>query len=519
VCALPIVGCGTQLDGVFCPNGNCGWSPTDAERIAALADLPEAPPVDSSNKYATDSGAMALGRQFFWDARFSGTGTMTDALQRPVPFARATAAGQPLNVACVTCHDLSGGAADPSTVPGNVSLGATWTDTNASSLWNSAFQKLFLWNGRADSLWAQAAGVIEATMGNNRLRVAWKVSDLYRDAYQAVFIDYPLPMGGTSAGVAGALETSGPRAGQCRLDTTSACPTPACRQVSDPSSGATGCWPQFPLDGKPGAKAGCQPGDPTEPFGDAFDCMDPADQTAVTRVAVNFGKAIAAFEYQLVSRASPFDHFVADLRAGHADESTAISAAAKNGARLFVGKAGCSDCHNTPLFSDGEFYNVGVLQVGQAVPTLSDCPQGGVCDCVTPKNCLPFGAYDGIAKLRKNPYRRDSTWSDNPADLSRKSFLDAPLDSFPKGGFRVPGLRSVALSAPYMHDGAIATLEDVVALYDRGGDPGVGDRAARIKPLMLTADERAELVEFLKSLTGATLPADLITAPQLPPAQ
>src|SRR5262249_39617556 len=157
---------------------------------------------------------------------------------------------------------------------------------------------------------------------------------------------------------------------------------------------------------------------------------------AVTRVAVNFGKAVAAFEFHLVSRNSPFDRFVADLRKSKADESTEISTAAKHGARLFVGKAGCSDCHNTPLLSDGNFYNVGVLQVGQGVPTLADCPAGGVCDCEAPKNCLPFGAYDGIAKLRKSPYRRDSAWSDNPMDASRKSFLDAPLDSFPKGGFR-----------------------------------------------------------------------------------
>jgi cytochrome c peroxidase len=513
-------GCGSRLDAAFCPNGNCGWSQVESDRISALADLPAAPPVDLSNRYVGNAAALDLGRKFFFDPRFSGTSAMTDALQRPVPFARAPK-GQPLNIACATCHDLTSGAADPSTVPGNVSLGATWTDTNASSLWNAGFQKLLLWNGRADSLWAQATATIETAMGSNRLRAAWTIADLYRSDYEAVFTDYPLPMSGTSADLAPSLQTTGATAGQCQPNADGSCPVAAgCREAHDDAGVTTGCWPRFPLDGKPGAKAGCQPGDTTEPFGDAFDCMDPNDQSAATRVAVNFGKAIAAFEYQLVSRNSPFDRFVADLRQGRADESDAISADAKNGARLFVGKAGCSDCHNTPLFSDGSFYNVGVLQVGQGVPTLDDCPAGGVCDCAspTPKNCLPFGAYDGIQKLRKSPYRRDSMWSDDPADDSRKSFLDAPIDSFPKGGFRVPGLRSVALSPPYMHDGALATLDDVVALYDRGGDPVPGGvRAARIKPLMLAAEERAQLVAFLKALTGDPLPSDFVRPPTLPP--
>src|SRR4029077_15339238 len=140
------------------------------------------------------------------------------------------------------------------------------------------------------------------------------------------------------------------------------------------------------------------------------------------RIVVNFGKAIAAFESRLISRDSAFDKFVADLRAGHADESTLISSDAKHGARLFVGKAGCSDCHNTPLLSDDNSYNIGIPQTGQGVPTMDDCPKGGVCDCVTPNNCVPFGAFDGNQKLRKVAYLRTSMWSDNPLDDSRQQY-------------------------------------------------------------------------------------------------
>src|SRR5205814_9830226 len=102
------------------------------------------------------------------------------------------------------------------------------------------------------------------------------------------------------------------------------------------------------------------------------------------RVVVNFAKAIAAFESLLISRNSAFDTFVADLLDGHADVSTAISAEAKNGALLFVGKAGCSDCHSGPLLASDKPFNIGIPQTGMAVPTMEDCPKGGVCDCVTP---------------------------------------------------------------------------------------------------------------------------------------
>jgi cytochrome c peroxidase len=508
------IGCG-NLDKLVCANSNCGWSETESARLEALSDLPATPPADPSNKYAALPAAQQLGRKLFWDTRFSGVSTGADALKRPVPYGRA-AKGQPLGIACVTCHDLGRGGIDPSTVPGNVSLGASWTDVNTPTIFNDAYRPLVLWNARADSLWGQAPATIEGAMGSNRLRTAWIIATYYRSDYEAVFTDWPLPMTGGIADLTPALETTAPLTGQCKMN--GGCPA-ACRTVQDPMSAATGCFPHFPLDGKPGNKAGCQPADPTEPFGDAWDCMDPADQTALLRVIVNFSKAIAAFEGRLITRNSAFDQFVADLRAGRANESALISDAAKNGARLFVGKAGCSDCHNTPLLTDDKFYNIGIPQTGPAVPTINDCPKGGVCDCVTPSNCTPFGVLDGIQKLRKNAYLRTSAWSDDPQDTSRQVYMDMPLDSLPKGGWRTPSLRDVALTAPYMHDGALATLEDVVDHYNLGAAPlPNGQPSARIQPLFLTDQEKTELVAFLKTLTGEPLTSDLSDPPQLPPS-
>jgi len=83
------------------------------------------------------------------------------------------------------------------------------------------------------------------------------------------------------------------------------------------------------------------------------------------------------------------------------------------------------------------------------------------------------------------------------------------------GAFKTPGLRNVAETYPYLHDGSEATLEDVISLYDRGGVPNPHlDRL--MLPLHLTATEKADLVEFLKSLTG---PVPAVSVPTLPPSE
>jgi cytochrome c peroxidase len=522
-----LAACG-DVDKLFCSSAGCDFSSEEWRDLSVLADLP-APPPDRSNRYAGNTGAEILGQKFFYDLRFSGSSLQTDSLRRPVTQGRA-ARGQPIAVGCITCHDPARGGVDTSSIPGHVSVGAGWADTNAPASFNVAHFALPFWNGRADSLWGQAAAAVEgALLNGSRLQAAWVIATYYRDEYGTIFPDYPLPMTASRSEVQALVETEGARVGQCKLGAGNACPA-GCREAADSAGGATGCWPTFPLQGKPGAKAGCQPGDSTEPAGDAFDCMPKADQDATTRVLVNMAKALAAYEQRLNTGESAFDRWVHEVRDGRGEQATAISDEARLGARVFVGKGACVDCHNTPLFSDNNFYNSAVPQSGLAVPTESDCPAGGVCDCsVTPggRNCLPWGALDGLGKLGRSPFRRDSaTWSDDPTDKSRQKFYDltaalavpdAEAVRSMKGAWRTPGLRNVALTAPYMHNGSIATLEDLVEHYDAGGSPQApGAANARIKRLFLSAREKAALVAFMKSLTSASPPAQLITPPVLP---
>lgn len=512
------LGCG-ETDAVFCGTPGCALSAHEWTLLQSLGGLPETPPPDESNRYATLPAAQALGHRLYFDTGFSGAATLLDTLHRPVPYARA-ARGEPTGIACASCHDPARAGSDFTSVPNHVSIGAGWYDVNAQQTVNAAYYRVIYWNGRNDSLWAQILAVAESfvSMGGNRLAIAWRLADDYRADYDDVFTDWPLPLPGTSAAVRALVEADArpdgspnPRAGQCTL-TSGACPA-ACREASG-TDGTTSCWPRFPLAGKPGTTPGCQGGDAHEPFHDAFDCMAPDDREAVTRAYVNFAKAIAAYEGQLVSRDSAFDRWVAD-----GPDSAWLTPAQVRGARLFVGKASCVDCHRTPLFSDDDFHNVGVPQRGAAVPTEADCPEGAACDCVNGRGCLPWGALDGLAKLKTNGFRRDSRFSDAPTDVSRASYVERALTPSLEGAWRTPSLRDVALTPPYMHDGAYPTLEDVVAAYDAGGaTAGVsGEKAVELKPLLLTAAERADLVAFLTSLTGAPLPRALVTKPESTP--
>jgi len=120
--------------------------------------------------------------------------------------------------------------------------------------------------------------------------------------------------------------------------------------------------------------------------------------------------------------------------------------------------------------------------------------------------------------LTQNGFRRDSVFSDDMTDMSRQRFVDLSIDDVQKGRWRTPSLRDVALTAPYMHDGCFSTLEEVVDHYDRGGASGaaVGAPAPQLRPLFLAAADKADLVEFLKTLSGELLSSDLRTAPVLP---
>ena len=169
----------------------------------------------------------------------------------------------------------------------------------------------------------------------------------------------------------------------------------------------------------------------------------------------NIGKAIAAFERTLVTWDAPFDRYMRG-------DKNALTTQEKRGLIMFISKAACTQCHNGPNFTDNQFHNIGLPQVG---PLKED-----------------LGRYE-VTKNEKD-----------------------------KKAFKTPTIRNVTLTPPYTHNGVFKTLEEVVDFYNKGGgdDPNQSDKMFKLN---LTDREKEDLIAFLKSLTG-NLP--IVSYPQLP---
>jgi cytochrome c peroxidase len=466
-----------------CADDDCFFTPAEWRLVASLANVSrEPPPADPSNRYlptaewtsVEQEGAtidsmppvVRLGWRLYHDPRFSGdVFDPKDSLGRAALQPRPSPCGALVGVSCASCHDPAAHGGDVTSVPPNVSNGAGWYDVNSQQTLNAArFHPFFYWNGRTTTLWAQAAQVMESgvSMKGHRLRTLFIVGTHYLDAegYPSVF-DEP------------------PEADIQRL--------------------AAGL--SFTMT--------------TAQFKNVYATSPKSDQAAASLVHVNVAKAIAAYEWFLRSDGAPFDRFV-----NEGASSGVLSPSQKRGLKLFIGHAGCVNCHNTPLFSDGRFHDIGVPQAGANVPTVAACegaPNAPSCDCGGgggDKSCLPSGAHGGVQKRKGAEFGACSSFDDGQADGGEAPTCaeDTPP---PWGTWRTPSLRDVAMTGPYMHDGVFASLADVVWHYDQGGG-AEGDGGSELAPLNLSDQDRADLVAFLESLTGTPGPKALVTAPPVP---
>jgi len=220
------------------------------------------------------------------------------------------------------------------------------------------------------------------------------------------------------------------------------------------------------------------------------------DESAVDAVFVNVGKALGAYERRLLGSGAPFDRFVAGLRDGDAEALRALSPSAQRGFALFAGEAGCRNCHVGPLFSDNEFHTVGVPPRGGGRP--SDA-----------------GRWDGARALLESPFRSNGAHSDSPAGERARAIDTLVISSESWGQFRTPSLRNVARTAPYMHAGQFASLEEVVQYYstlEGAVLPGHHGELV-LQPLELEPQEQRDLVAFLESLSDDSLPERWSTPP------
>jgi cytochrome c peroxidase len=195
------------------------------------------------------------------------------------------------------------------------------------------------------------------------------------------------------------------------------------------------------------------------------------------------GKALAAFQETLVSRPTPFDAFRDALARDDVEGMRQYPGAAQRGLKIFVGKGNCGVCHFGPHFSNGEFADTGV-------PFFAG------------KGRVDSGRHGGIRKLQANAFNLLGRFNDDRSKANATGTRHVSLQHRNFGEFRVPSLREAAASAPYMHDGSLATLDDVVRFYSELDEDRLHADGERIlKPLHLNAQESEDLVAFLQSLS------------------
>jgi len=357
-------------------------------------------------------------------------------------------------ISCATCHVPALGWTDgKATAEGLASLAR-----NTPSLLGVGHQRWMFWDGRADSVWSQAVWPLEHPdeMGFARADlVRLLASDpLLSREYQAIFGEFP-------------------------------------DGATDPERFLPGGRPPFPAPPQPFQLPPTEAELAEQDAGyAAWFAMTEADRQAASLVMSQVGKAFEAYQRKLNPGPSRFDRFIEGLREDSAEKRAALSPAAQRGAALFVDQAQCINCHFSPLLSGGEFHNLGLA--------VADGEE------------FDNGRPDGIRIVKIDPFNGRGEFSDDTSWQAniRKRFLTYDEHTF--GAYKAPSLRNVARTAPYMHDGRFASLEEVLQFYaELPGQPPVGHREETLVRQDFTPQEIADLAAFLRSLSSEPLAAEL----------
>ena len=256
-----------------------GWTPEQIDQLRSLSLAGLEPlPADPSNRVADDPRAVVFGQRLFFDARLSSNG----------------------KVSCATCHIPNREFQDDRPLANGVGT----TGRRTMPVAGTAYAPFLFWDGRKDSLWAQALGPLESPVehGGTRAQYAHVVAASYRAEYEQLF--GPLP------DLSGVPTVAGPV----------------------PDAAAANAWKG----------------------------LTDRQRDNVTSIYVNIGKAIAAYERRIQYGPSRFDRYVDALAKTGRAPNGVLTADETAGLRLFAGKANCTQCHNGPLLTNNEFHNTGV---------------------------------------------------------------------------------------------------------------------------------------------------------------
>ena len=345
------------------------------------------------------------------------------------------------NVACASCHvpekHFTDGLAK--------SRGVGEASRSAPSILGIAYSPWFFWDGRSDSLWSQALAPLESAVehGGDRsqyVRIIY-TDHSYKKAYESLFGELP--------------------------------------DISDTR--------RFPLSAGPVADQASDK---------RWQGMSEKDRRTITRVFVNIGKAIAAYERLLMPAASRFDQYVEALLNSESAGGNILTTDEVAGLKLFVGKAMCITCHQGPLFTNNSFHNVGTPDPATIKPKYLP----PILHVLKDKPAVDEGRYKGIRQALQSEFNCLNEYSEaKEGDCAELKFANTKHTAT-LGGFKVPSLRNVAETAPYMHSGQFSTLAEVLEHYNSAPRAHIGHN--ELLPLNLQQKELEQIEAFLHSLTS-----------------
>ncbi|HSK89463.1 MAG TPA: cytochrome c peroxidase [Anaerolineales bacterium] len=323
-------------------------------------------------------------------------------------------------VACATCHLPDKQFQDGTPLANGVGT----TNRRTMPIVGTAYSPWLFWDGRKDSQWAQALGPMENPVehGGNRTLYAHLIAEFYADEYTALF--GPLP------DLSDLPRNAGP--------------------IADSEAAAN------------------------------WEAMSPEEKEAVTRIYVNIGKSIAAYERQLNPGESRFDQYVEAVLNHDQSADDILTPDEIAGLKLFIGEANCTNCHNGPLFTNNDFHNTGI-------PAAKDLPED-------------VGRSLGAQQVLADEFNCLSVHSDaQPDQCSELNFL--VIDEHQQERqYKPPSLRNIAERGPFMHAGQFATLEEVLNHYNTAPEAPAGH--SELEPWNLAEQQIAQIIAFLKTLDG-----------------
>lgn len=400
------------------------FTPAQMRTISAMRISRAGAPTDETNRVFTDARAQKLGQRLFFDERMSAVG----------------------EISCASCHQPGHGFA----MPAPLGQGIGVTPRHVPHLLGVAHSPWFDWDGKADTLWAQAVRPIEspAEHGFTRVEVVRLIATdpTLKAEYEAIF---------------GALPP-----------------------VTDA---------RFPKQARPVVE------DPEHAHHKAWMGMSAEDRAAIDRAFTNATKAIAAYEGLLTARPSAFDRYAEALVSGRADhpDLKALSPAARRGLSLFTGRALCTNCHNGPHLSDFAFHNLGLPPARHQHGARDEGRWLGTRE-------VKRRQFNARSEWSDDRQGRRAQWlttlTRTPEDHGQ--FKTPSLRNVSRTPPYMHGGHFERLE------------EVVAFYNALPGQAQLGHREDALRALALTAQEQADLVAFLKSLDSAPLPPELLGAPE-----